>query len=74
MMLYIRTEQEGEFGLHLYACKQMMSYFFAAAHVNYVRYGLCCIESMEKLPIAVLHPFLHGEHVTCHQEGIWNAI
>ena len=29
---------------------------------------------MEKLPIAVLHTFLRREHVTRHQEGIWNAI
>ena len=29
---------------------------------------------MEKLPIAVLHSFLRGEHVARHQGGIWNAI
>ena len=29
---------------------------------------------MEKLPIAILHPFLREEHVAHHQEGIWNAI
>ena len=27
LMLYICTDQEGEFRLHLYACKQMMPYF-----------------------------------------------
>ena len=74
MMLYIRTERKGEFRLHLYACNQMMPYFFAAGHVNYTQYGLCYIKTMEKLPIAVLHPFLHGEHVARHQEGILNAI
>ena len=76
MMLYIRVEREGQFGLHLYACKQMMTYFFAAGHVNYARYALCYKKkkTIEKLPIAVLHPFLRGEHVARHQEGIWNAI
>ena len=73
-MLHIRAGREGEFGLHLYTCKQMMPYFFAAGHVNYIRYALCYIKTMEKLPIAVLHSFLRGEHVARHQEGIWNAI
>ena len=73
-MLHIRAGREGEFGLHLYTCKQMMPYFFAAGHVNYARYALCYIKTMEKLLIAVLHPFLRGEHVARHQEGIWNAI
>ena len=70
MMLYIRAEREGEFGLHLYACKQMIPYFFEASHVNYARYGLCYIKKMEKLPIAVLHSSLSGEHVACHQEDM----
>ena len=52
----------------------MMPYLFAAGHVNYAQYGLCYIKAMEKLPIAVLHPFLFGEHVVHHQEGIWNAM
>ena len=38
ILLYIRAEREGEFVLHLYACKKMMPYFFAAGHVNYARY------------------------------------
>ena len=57
MILYIHTERKREFRLYLYACNQMMPYFFAAGHVNYTRYGLCYIKTMEKLPIAVLHPF-----------------
>ena len=74
LMLYICAEQEGEFASHLYACKQMMPYFFAAGHINYAQYGLCYIKTMEKLPIAVLHLFLCAEHVVHHQEGIWNAM
>ena len=48
IMLCISVEQEGEFGLHL----------DAAGHVNYARYDLCYIKTMEKLHIAVLHPYL----------------
>ena len=74
MMLYVRAEREGEFALHLYACKMMMPYFFAAKHINYARYGICYLNSMEKLPESVLGPFMKGEHVMRHQPGIWNAI
>ena len=30
MMLYIRAERIGEFSLHLYACKEMIPYFFCS--------------------------------------------
>ena len=36
-MIYVCAEREGEFGLHLFACKEMISYFFAGGHWNYVR-------------------------------------
>ena len=45
MMLYIRAVQVGEFGWHLHTCKQMISYFFAAGHVNSARYGLCYVKT-----------------------------
>lgn len=35
MMMYVRAEQEGDWPLHLVVVKQMLSYFFTAAHVNY---------------------------------------
>ena len=38
MMLFIRAEREGEFLLHLYACTKMLTYFFAAGHINCTRY------------------------------------
>ena len=74
MMLYVRAEQEGEWALHLYACKEMIPYFFAAGHVNYARYGIVYLRSMEKLPNKVFNLFLNGEHVARHNEGLWNGI
>ena len=50
MLLYVSAEREAEFGLNLYVCKQMMPYFFAAGNFNYARYGLCYINSIDKLP------------------------
>ena len=36
-MIYVCVEHEGEFGLHLYVCREMIPYFFAGGHWNYVR-------------------------------------
>ena len=74
MMLFIRAEREGEFPLHLYACQQMIPYFFAAGHINYARYGVCYLMTMSKLPPTLLDQFLRAEHVLRHQHGIWNEI
>ena len=74
MILFIRAEREGEFPLHLYACQQMIPYFFAAGHINYARYGVCYLMTMSKLPPTLLDQFLRGEHVLRQQHGIWNGI
>ena len=68
MLLYVRAKREGEFRLHLYVCKQMMPYFFfAEGHFNYVRYGLCYINSMEKLLNEIFESFMKGEDVNRHK-------
>ena len=74
ILLYVRAEREGEFALHLYVCRKMMPNFFAAGHVNYARYGLCYLRSMERLSGNVLQKFMAGEHVLRHQAGIFNGI
>ena len=74
IMLYIRAEHEGEFALHLYACKQMLPYFFAAGHWNYARDGVAYLRAMEKLPTSLLNSFMEGEHVIHLSKGLWNGI
>ena len=66
MMMYIRGEREGEWTLHLQAVKLMLPYFFAAGHVNYARYGLYYLRTMESLPSPVLDLFMKGQHVMRH--------
>ena len=39
-MMYVCVEHEGEFGLHLYVCKEMIPYFFTGGHWNYARDGI----------------------------------
>lgn len=72
MMLYIRAEREGDWPLHLLVVKLMLPYFFASGHVNYARYGLYYLRSMEDLPPNVLQHYMKGSHVMRHIEGLWN--
>ena len=74
MLMYVRAEREGEFGLHLYVCKKMTPYIFAAGHWNYARDGTVYIRMMENLPDSVLNKFMKGQHVVHLQHGIWNGI
>ena len=70
MMIYVRAEREAEWSLHIWAMLQMIPYFFAAGHVNYARYGLYYMRSIERLPENVLKRFLNGEHVMRHNPGV----
>ena len=74
MMLYIRAEREADWCLHLTAVREMLPYFFAAGHVNYARYGLYYLRTMEAMPQACQEQFLKGEHVMRHVPGVWNGI
>ena len=73
MMLYVRAERSGDWPLHLQAVKLMMPYFFASSHINYARYGLYYLRSMEALPENVLQHFMKGAHVMRHISGLWNG-
>ena len=74
MMSFIRAEREGDWPLHLATFRKMLPYYFAAGHVNYARYGLYYLRSMEKLPPHVEGYFLQGQHVTRHIAGLWNGL
>ena len=74
MMLFIRAEREAEWPLHLLAVKLIMPSFFVAGHLNYARYGLYYLSSVERLPDDILVQFMKGEHVMRHQAGIRNGM
>ena len=52
----------------------MMPYFFASKHIDYARYGLYYLRSMEVLPASVLEYFMKGAHVMRHRTGLWNGL
>ena len=58
MMVYVRAEREADRPLHLKA-----AYFFATGHVNYTRYGVCYLLSMERLPDTIFKRFMQGQQV-----------
>lgn len=74
MMVYVRAEREGDWSLHLQAVKLMLPYFFASRHVNYARYGVYYLRSMEALPENVLNHCMDGSHVMRHIQGFWNGM
>ena len=39
MMMYVCTERESKWALHLYARSEMLPYFFSVGHHHYVRYS-----------------------------------
>ena len=74
ILMYIRAEREGEFGLHLYVCQKMLPYFFASGHWNYARDAIVYLRSMESLPKTIFDKFMNGEHVVRLQDGLFNGI
>ena len=58
IMMYVRAECEGNVSLHLHACHKMMPYFLAIGLVNYARYGICYLRTVNKLPGIVLEQFI----------------
>ena len=74
IMSFIRAEREGDWLLHLTTFRKMLPYYFAAGHVNYARYGLYYLRTMEKLPPHIQRYFLQGQHVTRHIAGIWKGL
>ena len=73
-LLFARAEREREWLFQLTSMKEMLPYFYAAGHHNYVRYGSYYLRNTETLPCEVLEKFMKGEHVMRHQEGYWNGI
>ena len=48
-MMYVCVEREGQFGLHLYVCKEMIPYFFASGHWNCESENDCICVALLKL-------------------------
>ena len=61
MIIYVRAKHA--FCLHLYACKEIMPYFFAVGHRSHRRGSIVYLKTMEKLPNSLLNKLMNGEHV-----------
>lgn len=68
-LLFIRAEREANWLLHLYCVKQMIPYFFVAAHWNYAKYSTWYLSEMKALlPKEAQDMFLREEHVCLHED------
>ena len=47
-MTFVQAEREGDWLLHLLVVQEMLPYFFASGHVNYARYGLYYLRSIQQ--------------------------
>jgi hypothetical protein len=74
MMSYIRAERESDWGLHLASVKAMIPLFFAAGHIQYVRYALYYLRLMHDLPSCIQDQFGRGQLIMHHTTGIYNGI
>ena len=74
IVMYVRSDREDDFSLHLYTCYKMMPYYFVTGHVKYAWYSLCYLRTIQKLLRIVLEQFLKGKHVVRHRDGHWNGI
>ena len=74
MQQYIRAEREADWALHLSAVQEMLPFFYAAGHVNYARYALYYLKTMQDLPQTIKEKFIKGEHTMHHCPGIFNGI
>ena len=73
-LLFITTEREEDWSLHLEAVKNMVPSFFATSHVNYARWGLDNLHSIEVLPVDVHCHFVKGDHTIPLSVTPWSGI
>jgi hypothetical protein len=55
---FVRAEREADWLMHHETFREMTPYFFAAGYVNYARYGMCYLRSIEALSGEVLVRFM----------------
>lgn len=68
MLLYICAEHEGDFSLFVYACNNVIPYFFSAGYINYACYGICYLRTMGILPGHILGSFLNAQYAMHYQK------
>jgi len=58
LLLFIRTQRDGLWDLHLYSFNRMLLYFLWYDHVNYARWVSVYLAEMSTLPPDVLLEFM----------------
>ena len=74
---YIRAERLGNWLLHLKTTQEMLPYFAACGHNNYLKSAQIYLQKMHKLPNThpdVYHHFCRGLHVIRRSDRLWGGL
>jgi len=63
LLLFVRAQREGNWGLHLSSFTAMLPLFMRYDHLHYSRWGTIYVNEMHQLPSEVLEEFLSGNFV-----------
>ncbi|KAL2094651.1 hypothetical protein ACEWY4_009370 [Coilia grayii] len=74
LLLFIRSQREGNWGLHLYAFQEMLPYFHRYDHTNYARWGPVYLAQMKQLPAEVQDEFDSGNWVVKGSSRRFNQV
>ena len=74
---YIRAERLGNWQLHLNTTMEMLPYFAASGHNNYLKSSHIYLQKMQQLPQThpdVYHHFCNGLHVIRRSDRLWAGL
>ena len=77
LKMYLKAERLGNWELHLKATAEMLPYFAASGHNNYLKSSYIYLQQMQKLAEtnpAVYHSFSKGLFVVCRSDREWGGI
>ena len=75
--LYLKAERLGGWDLHLKAVAEMLPFFAASGHNNYLKSSYIYLQQMNELPLSnpeVYHNFKKGLFVVRRSERLWGGI
>ena len=74
ILMFCRASHEGEFPLHLLASQNMLTYFFAAGHHHYARYGMLYVEWMNRLHDDLHKAYMKGQSSVHLTSDLFNGM
>ncbi|PIK40695.1 hypothetical protein BSL78_22450 [Apostichopus japonicus] len=74
LLMFTRAQRDGVWDLHLFAFREMLTYFLRYDHYNYGRWGPVYLAEMSQLPADVLTEFQRGKFVVKGSNRRFNQV